>query len=335
MTRGARRWVELLTARMTVRWLFLVAFVGSCVQLLLFVRWARGEGTYVPRPEAVAGLLPVGHFTSFFAWLRGGGWDTFLPAGLVIILGALTVSLLFKRGFCGWLCPLGTVWETAALLGRRVFGRDYRAPTWLDLAGRGLRYALTVAVFGFLAMVPLSEAVGFRELPYMWVADVKILDGLAHPLMLAMVGVAFAASMLLGPVWCRYLCPLGGLYSVLGSASPCTVTRDAETCIACGKCSAVCHAFVDVEHALTVRAPECDGCMECVRACPVESCLEPRAFERVRIAPWAWALMVVGLWLAIFGLAKVAGYWDTPIPPDTFRKVITSGLLEQRTPGGL
>ena len=57
-------------------------FVFSVVQLLAFERWARGVGPYVKRPEAVAGILPIGHFTSFFAWVRGGGWDVLLPAGL-------------------------------------------------------------------------------------------------------------------------------------------------------------------------------------------------------------------------------------------------------------
>jgi polyferredoxin len=104
-----RRILDLVTRRMVVRSVFLVFFVGACVQLLLFVRWAGGGDVFVPRPEAVAGLLPVGHYTSFFAWVRGGGWDTLLPAGLVIIIAAITVSLLFKRGFCGWICPVGTV----------------------------------------------------------------------------------------------------------------------------------------------------------------------------------------------------------------------------------
>ena len=37
-----------------------VFFIYSVVQLLLFERWARGLGGYVPRPEAVAGILPIG-----------------------------------------------------------------------------------------------------------------------------------------------------------------------------------------------------------------------------------------------------------------------------------
>jgi hypothetical protein len=54
----------------------------------------------------------------------------------------------------------------------------------------------------------------------------------------------------------------------------------------------------------------------------------------VRIEPWVWALLVVGFWLGIYALAKVAGAWDTTIPDEAFRQIINSGLLEQQTPGG-
>lgn len=327
-----RRVIAALTSRPVVKGAFLVFFVWISARLLAFASWARGEGPYVPRPEAVAGILPVGHFTSFFAWLKGGGWDTLLPAGLVIIIAALATSLLFKRGFCGWICPVGTVWEGAAALGRRLLGHNVRLPKWLDRTGMGLRYLIGIAFFGFVGMVSLAEAVGFRQLPYMWVADIKIIEGFGQPLFIVVILLAFVVSMLLGPVWCRYVCPLGALYSAVGLASPCLVQRDASTCIDCGRCSRICHAFVDVQHADVVRAVECDGCMDCVRVCPVPACLEANVVGRTRIAPWVWPLLVVGLWLGIYAIAELTGNWDTTIPDEAFRQIINSGLLEQTTP---
>lgn len=329
-----QRALDVLTSRLVVRSAFLLFFVWSCIQLWRFAAWAQGRGPYVSRPEAVAGILPVGHFTSFFAWVKGGGWDTLLPAGLVIIIAALTISLLFKRAFCGWICPVGTVWELAAHLGRRLLGgHNLRLPRWLDLGGCGVRYVIGAAALGFVAMVSLPEALGFRSLPYMWVADIKIIRGFTEPVFVLVALLAFTLSMLFGPVWCRWLCPLGALYSAVGLASPCAVTRDAKTCIHCHACTESCHAFVDVEQLATVRAPECDGCMDCVKVCPVEGCLEAKVAGRVRIAPWVWPVLVVGLWLAIYATAKLTGNWDTTIPDDVFRQVINSGLLEERTPG--
>ncbi len=328
-------WLRVLTSRWFFKTLFLVFFVFSVVQLLRFERWARGLGPYAHRPESVAGILPIGHFTSFFAWIRGGGWDQILPAGLVIILMALGVSLAFKRGFCGWICPVGTIWEAFSALGRKLMGRNIRVPRWLDLVGRGFRYLLAALFMFALMVVPIREAIAFRELPYMWIADLKIIHLMAQPTWIALAGLAAVLSILFGPVWCRYLCPLGGLYSVVGMASPCAVERNEETCIHCSRCSSVCHAFVEPEKSKRVWEPECDGCMDCVKVCPVDGCLEAKAFSRVRVEPWVWPLLVVGLWLIVFGFAKVTGNWDSKIPNDVYRQVIGSGLIEERTRGFL
>jgi polyferredoxin len=321
---------DFVTSRWLVKLAFLAYFVFACVQLMRFAAWARGAGPYVARPEAPAGLLPVGHFTSFFAFVRGGGWDALLPAGLVIIIGAFTVSLLFRRGFCGWICPVGTVWELFSAGGRRLMGRNVRVPRPLDISGRVVRYALTAAVVAILlVLVSVTEAVEFRTLPYMWTADIKTISLILTPTFLLVATFAGVLSAIFGPVWCRYLCPLGGMYSTVATLSPCAVHRDAEACASCGNCSAACHAFIDVEHASVVRDTECDGCMECVKACSAEKALEPRAFGRLRVAPWAWPLLVVGVWLAIFTAAYATGNWKSSIPVDKFVAAINSGVLER------
>lgn len=327
-----RRILDFLTSRWFVKGAFFAFFVWACTRLLGFAAWARGEGPFVPRPEAVAGILPVGHFTSFFAMLKGGGWDKLLPAGLVIIIASVVVSVLFKRALCGWICPVGTLWEAAAALGRKILGgRNIELPHWADFAGRAVRYLLVFLIFAWLASVSLEEALWWRDFPYMWVADIKIIEGFFGTAFLTVIAVTFIVSMFFGPVWCRWLCPVGGLYSLFGAASVCTVCRDDENCIHCGRCTQVCHAFIDVENAGDVRALECDGCMECVRACPVESCLEPRAFRRFIFPAWAWVAGVVVVWLGIYAIAVATGNWHSTIPVETFAQTIRSGILEQQS----
>ena len=119
-------------------------------------------------------------------------------------------------------------------------------------------------------------------------------------------------------------------------ASPCAVHRDDEACIGCHKCTNVCHSLVDVEHAKDrVWAPECDGCMDCVRVCPAPGALEARFLGRWRIPAWVWPVLVVVVWLAIYLVAKLTHNWDTTISRDAFKQIINSGLLQQRTPTGL
>jgi hypothetical protein len=73
--------------------------------------------------------------------------------------------------------------------------------------------------------------------------------------------------------------------------------------------------------------------MDCVKGCPVDGCLEAKTPWRSTIAPWVWPLLVVGLWVIIFGVAKATDNWNTKIAPEMFKLVIKSGLIEERTRG--
>jgi polyferredoxin len=304
-----------------VRGAFLVFFVYLCVRMWMFLQWAKGVGPYVQRPEAVTGLIPLGAFMSFFAWVKTGHYDTVIPAGVTIIVGALLTSLLFKRGFCGFICPVGAVWEGFGWLGAKLLPRQFHAPRWLDLGLRGLRYVFAFGFVAILIALPVSEALSFQQLPYYAVADIVILSYfVVLPLWYVGIGaVVGASSFFFGNVWCRYICPLGGIYGAVGVLSPTNVVRDPEKCIDCGACNKACHALVDVQHLETVRAPECDGCQNCVTQCPAPGALEGRLLSRVRLSPWVWAALVVGLWLLVYVVALLSGHWTAGLSPEAFK----------------
>lgn len=307
---------ERLVARPVVRTLFLLFFMKLGWDLWGFYLWATGQGPHVVRPDGFAGIIPVGAFMSFFLWLKTGIFDEVQPAGIVIIIGALLTSLLFKRGFCGWICPVGGFWQLVASLGSRLLGRSRRAPRRLDLVLRSLRYVLSAAIFCILATVSVQEALSFQQLPYYAVSDIKILSLLMRitpPYLVVAAGVT-ALCLFFGNVWCRYLCPLGALYGAAGSCSAGVVRRDVRRCIGCGACARVCHAGIPVDSAISVRDAECDGCQDCVRACPAPGALTNRLLGRLTIPHWLWPVLVVGVWLVVYGAALLLGFWRTGLP---------------------
>lgn len=311
--------LRFLARRNVVRGAFLVFFALMMVQLWMFALWAAGlSARQVPRPEAVVGIIPIGAFMSFFAWLRTGMWDTVLPAGLVIILAALFLSVVLKRGFCGWICPVGALFQIPTDLGKRLRkGRDLPVWRWLDLALRGLRYALTALLLLFLGvLLPVQEAIQFRDLPFYAVADIRITRYFVHPeAWWVLSGLAIVGfSMLYGNVWCRWICPLGGLYGAVGVASLTNVCRDEDACISCGKCARVCPNRVPVDRLGVVRAPECDGCQTCVGSCPAPGALEARAVGRYPMPWWMWSFTALLIWLGFYAVAKLTGHWDTGVP---------------------
>ena len=52
---------------------------------------------------------------------------------MVLLCVFLLSSLLVKKSFCSWLCPVGTVSEYLWKLGRKFFRRSFTVPRWLDL----------------------------------------------------------------------------------------------------------------------------------------------------------------------------------------------------------
>ena len=96
------------------------------------------------------------------------------PAAMILIVTFLSLSFLFRKSFCGWLCPIGTVSEQLWKLGRDTFGRNFAAPKWLDLPLRTLKYALLAAFLYAVLSMSVRDLAGFLESPYGLIADVKI-----------------------------------------------------------------------------------------------------------------------------------------------------------------
>ena len=323
-----REALRFLLRRNVVRNVFLVFFVAMMVQLWMFAQWASGASTVaVPRPEAVAGFIPVGALMSLFAWLKTGQWDTVLPAGIVIILSATLLSLVLKRGFCGWICPVGALFQIPADFGKRLRkGKDLKVWRWLDLTLRGLRYAFAAALVMAAIAIPLSISIPFRQYEFYWIADLKIVSLFVHPpLWWAVLAVAFLGlSVAYGNVWCRWICPLGGIYGFVGLGSPTNVVRDEDACTRCGKCAKACPNRVPVNKLVVVRAPECDGCQTCVRTCPEPGALGPRFLTRWAMPWWSWPVLAVGVWLGLYAIAVLTGHWHTGLTLEQFQQALRS-----------
>ena len=71
--------------------------------------------------------------------------------------------------------------------------------------------------------------------------------------------------------FCRYACPLGALQSLAGKLSPIAVQRDASACMGCDLCNQACPMAIPVNTRTRVTDTSCNGCLECVGACPSQN----------------------------------------------------------------
>lgn len=329
---GKSRSERLLSGR--VRHLVQGGFLALNLWLgLQFYLWVLhfeggGAGPAPARPPGIEGWLPIAGLMNVRYLVETGQVPALHPAAMVLILAFLAVSLLLKKAFCAWLCPLGTVSEILWRAGRRLFGAMPRPPAWIDMPLRGLKYLLLGFFLVIVLQMPASAIEAFMRSPYGLVTDVKMLNffRFAGTGTLVTVLVLAALSMLVQNAWCRYLCPYGALMGLASLASPFKVRRDPEKCIGCGRCSKVCPAALPVESASSVRSAECTACLDCVLSCPAAGALRFRT-PLGRRKGWALGpLMVAGLTLGIvfaaIGVAIAGGDWQSDIPDEVYRVLI-------------
>lgn len=314
------------TVRRTVQTGFTLfcLFVGW--RFYLFVQWARGASAdFVAKPASVEGFLPISALLALKRFLMTAQWDSVHPAGLTIFVAALVMAWLFRKGFCGYVCPVGLLSNMAEKLGQR-FRLALVPPNWLDYPLLAVKYVL-LGFFLYTTFISMSlESIEqFLRAPYNMVADAKMLDFFVSPSGTALTVFAALAvlSVILRNFWCRYLCPYGALLGLCSLLSPLGIRRDTESCIDCKRCDRICPGGITVSTKRTVNSPECMGCTACVGACPVEGCLSMNAGGK-RLPFWSIALGSVALLLVFYVAAKATGHWDSAMPPAMLRRMYMS-----------
>lgn len=316
--------------RLAVQGAFLLWNVWIGLQFYLFVRWAESGGRTraVSRPAGVEGWLPIEGLMQFKYTMLTGQIPRLHPAAFFLFLVFVVISMLLRKSFCGWLCPVGTISEYLWKLGRSIFGRNFGFPKWLDYLLRSLKYLLLAFFVYAVAMMSASAIADFVASPYGLVVDVRMLNFFRFMGRTTAIVVAslVLASLLVRNFWCRYLCPYGALMGLISLFSPLRITRDEGTCIDCAKCAKACPSVLPVDKLLQIRSAECMGCLECVAVCPAENALSLEvvgsAGGRRRVGAWQIAVGMGIIFFALVGYAKLTDHWQTNLPQQVFLKLV-------------
>ena len=314
--------------RRAVQFAFLLlnAFLG--VQFLLWVRYYESHGAtmYVDRPAGVDGWLPIAGLINLRYFLATRHIPDIHPSALVLFGVFLAASMLLKKAFCSWLCPVGTLSEMAHKVGQRLFGRNFRIWLWLDLLLRGIKYLLLLLFVVFILLGMSADAVvTFLDAPYWAVSDVKMLRFFTHMSGTTMVVLVSLTSLSLfyKMFWCRYLCPYGALLGLASMISPFKIRRDASGCTGCRRCTAACPSGLEVHTCTAVSSPECTGCLTCTAHCPEKNVLAMQPLFWTRpLSIWVFPSVVILIFVAGITAGMVSGHWKSSLSYADYQRLI-------------
>jgi polyferredoxin len=304
--------------RILIQFCFLGFMLWLGIRFYQFVGYFRNGGIsqFVPRPDGIEGFLPISGLLGVSAWFKGVGINSVHPAAVVIFLTVLIVSLLLRRSFCSWICPVATVSECSWKTGFLFFRQNLRLPKWADIVLRGLKYLL-LAFFVYSVVFAMSADAlrDFIQSGYHKTADVRLLDFFLNisPRVLCVLAILVLASIILRNPFCRYLCPYGALLGLVAMLSPLRVTRDNDRCVSCGVCSQVCPTYIDVMHKAGVTSPECIGCWRCISHCRAQGALSMKIAGRLMIPGAVFALLVVLFFWGGRVVGAWTGHWHTSL----------------------
>ena len=323
--------------RLAVQAAFLALNVWIAAQFYFWVRYfeTSGASRSVSRPAGVEGWLPIAGLMNLKFFLLTAKIPAIHPAAMFLIAAFLLMSLLLKKSFCAWLCPVGTLSEYLGKLGRKIFRSSLVLPRWIDIPLRALKYVL-LAFFVFVISRMSAEAVtDFMQQPYGIIADVKMLNFFRHLGQTAaiVIGILVVASIVIQNFWCRYLCPYGALLGLAALFSPVKIRRDQETCIDCAKCAKACPSQLPVDRLVQITSAECTACMACVAACPAENALQfalppRRAYSfserwRARVLdPITVAAAIAVIFFSLVGYAKLSHHWQHQVPNQVYQELV-------------
>ncbi len=318
------------------------------VAVVALVAWVGLRHAQLFRGGPIDAYCPFGAVESLPKLLTDGAFlQKTALSSFVVLGGVLGMSLVGRASFCGWLCPLGAVEDAIHAVGRRAArllavvpglgGPGGRLARWgarrsrrasrlqsprfrrLDGLLRSLRYVafglivLLTARFGTLVFADYD--------PFRVLFHFKFETWIAY----AVLGGIIVSSVLVERFWCRYLCPVGAVVSVVSRFSPAGIRREQAACVDCGRCDAACALGLEVASVDRVASGQCTLCAECVGACPTDALhvswgsgpAARRVAGRLRglgpqaLRPVLRPLAAVGLFVVVISGSMAAGAWQT------------------------
>lgn len=281
-----RFWLQLAMFALLVYGGYLAVDLGS--RLPTFSCGFNEEGR-----AGVCYLLPLQHQLSL-PWPQ-----LFSFAGVSVLTGFGVFFLWFivlNKGWCGYVCPLGTIQDWITALRRRLGARYSRYTQGQFRQLSRIKYLL----LALMILIPLGIGGGWfsRDMgtPFCLICPARMILPMftgdlsqftidfssKTALVMTALGMGITGLFLAGAFvkkrfFC-FFCPMSALHYLISKPALLKLKKDGDKCTRCGDCYTVCDMEIkeiaDDIKTRDIMMDDCILCFKCVAACPEPGALK-------------------------------------------------------------
>lgn len=230
--------------------------IRHVIQLIAFILLPGLYSMTFSEVKTVYQMIINGNFNFFAA----------LPS-LIEFIAIMLLTIVLGRWFCGWICAFGAYNDLIYFISRKVFKIKFRVDEKIDSVLKYVKYVVLV----FIIAISWTMGSSILESTSPWDAFGQITDVSAIFSSL-LIGFIFFILITIGAAFierffCRYLCPLGAIFSIISKIGIVKINKPKADCGKCRACTMNCSMGLPLYKVDCVRGGDCINCLKCTEVC--------------------------------------------------------------------
>lgn len=195
---------------------------------------------------------------------------------ILILIAIIPITVFWGRFFCGYICAFGSMQEFLNFIAKKLKIKQIEIDPKIDKYLKYIKYIIIVLLIIVWTLnitinnISPWNVFGIYSSYKAWTDFTSFLTLGGFLLLLIMF-----SSMFIERIFCKYFCPLGGVFSIISKLRLYNIKKKSSKCVNCNICTKICPMRIDVNNETNiygkVKSGECIDCFKCIDSCNPKS----------------------------------------------------------------